>query len=109
MAEILGDAGVPDSVLNVVTGLGSEIGDGLVGHPGDRQDRLHLIDRGRAAHVGHRGGATHAGDSGVEDNAAHIVFGDADLDKAVGAAIKGFVFNTGRSAWAVRACSSPLR
>jgi acyl-CoA reductase-like NAD-dependent aldehyde dehydrogenase len=29
-------------------------------------------------------------------NAAQIVFEDADLDKAVGSAIKGFVFNTGQ-------------
>jgi acyl-CoA reductase-like NAD-dependent aldehyde dehydrogenase len=29
-------------------------------------------------------------------NAAHVVFEDADLEKAVGAIIKGFVFNTGQ-------------
>ena len=29
-------------------------------------------------------------------NAANIVFADADLDKAIGAVIKGFVFNTGQ-------------
>ena len=29
-------------------------------------------------------------------NAAHIVFEDADLEKAIGAVIKGFVFNTGQ-------------
>lgn len=29
-------------------------------------------------------------------NAAHIVFEDADLEKAVGAVIKGFVFNSGQ-------------
>ncbi len=29
-------------------------------------------------------------------NAAHIVFEDADVDKAIGAIIKGFVFNTGQ-------------
>ena len=29
-------------------------------------------------------------------NAANIVFEDADVDKAIGAAIKGFVFNTGQ-------------
>jgi acyl-CoA reductase-like NAD-dependent aldehyde dehydrogenase len=32
VARIFADAGVPDGVLNVVTGRGSEIGDALVGH-----------------------------------------------------------------------------
>src|SRR4051812_33992602 len=37
VARILAEAGVPDGVLNVVTGRGSEIGDALVGHPDVRR------------------------------------------------------------------------
>ena len=37
MARIFAEAGVPDGVLNVVTGRGSEIGDALVGHPDVRR------------------------------------------------------------------------
>ncbi len=33
VARLFAEAGVPDGVLNVVTGRGSEIGDALVGHP----------------------------------------------------------------------------
>jgi succinate-semialdehyde dehydrogenase / glutarate-semialdehyde dehydrogenase len=37
VARLFADAGVPDGVLNVVTGHGSEIGDALVGHPDVRR------------------------------------------------------------------------
>ena len=47
VARLFAEAGVPDGVLNVVTGRGSEIGDALVGHPGRAAGRLHRLDRGR--------------------------------------------------------------
>jgi acyl-CoA reductase-like NAD-dependent aldehyde dehydrogenase len=37
VARLFAEAGVPDGVLNVVTGRGSEIGDALVGHPDVRR------------------------------------------------------------------------
>src|SRR4051795_3099630 len=37
VARIFADAGVPDGVLNVVTGRGSVVGDALVGHPDVRR------------------------------------------------------------------------
>jgi succinate-semialdehyde dehydrogenase/glutarate-semialdehyde dehydrogenase len=37
VAKLFAEAGVPDGVLNVVTGRGSEIGDALVGHPDVRR------------------------------------------------------------------------
>src|SRR5213079_3380269 len=37
VAELFAEAGVPDGVLNVVTGRGSEIGDVLVSHPDVRR------------------------------------------------------------------------
>src|SRR3954463_15382592 len=37
VARIFAEAGVPDGVLNVVTGRGAEIGDALVGHPDVRR------------------------------------------------------------------------
>src|SRR5438067_10841810 len=37
VAKLFSEAGVPDGVLNVVTGRGSEIGDALVGHPDVRR------------------------------------------------------------------------
>ncbi|MGO9782055.1 MAG: aldehyde dehydrogenase family protein [Streptosporangiaceae bacterium] len=96
MASLLSEAGVPDGVVNVVTGHGSVIGDTLLEHPG--VDKIAFT--GSTA-VG-RHAAAIAGQNlkpvtmELGGNAANIVFADADLDKAIGAVIKGFVFNTGQ-------------
>jgi acyl-CoA reductase-like NAD-dependent aldehyde dehydrogenase len=96
MAELLAEAGVPDGMLNVVTGFGSEIGDALLSHPG--VDKIAFT--GSTA-VG-RHAATVAGEHlkpvtlELGGNAAHIVFEDADVEQAIAAVIKAFVFNTGQ-------------
>lgn len=95
MAELFKRAGVPDGVVNVVTG-GPAVGEALLRHSG--VDKLAFT--GSTA-VG-RKVAGIAGESlkpvtmELGGNAAHLVFEDADLEKAVGAIIKGFVFNTGQ-------------
>jgi acyl-CoA reductase-like NAD-dependent aldehyde dehydrogenase len=96
MAGLLAEAGVPDGVLNVVTGFGSEIGDTLLSHPG--VDKIAFtgstaVGRHAAALAGQ-----HLKPVTLElgGNAAHIVFEDADVEQAVAAAIKAFVFNTGQ-------------
>lgn len=96
MAELLQKAGVPDGVVNVVTGAGPVAGEALLRHPG--------VDK--IAFTGSTAIGRHAASIAGENlkpvtmelggNAAHIVFEDADLEKAVGAIIKGFVFNTGQ-------------
>ncbi|RSM49026.1 aldehyde dehydrogenase [Amycolatopsis balhimycina DSM 5908] len=96
MAGLLAEAGVPDGALNVVTGFGSEIGDTLLSHPG--VDKIAFT--GSTA-VG-RHAATVAGEHlkpvtlELGGNAAHIVFEDADVEQAIAAVIKAFVFNTGQ-------------
>ncbi|MER5748722.1 aldehyde dehydrogenase family protein [Streptomyces sp. NPDC002088] len=96
MARLLQRAGVPDGVVNVVTGAGPVAGEALLRHRG--VDKIAFT--GSTA-VG-RHAASVAGEAlkpvtmELGGNAAHIVFEDADLEKAVGAIIKGFVFNTGQ-------------
>ncbi|MFE5917745.1 aldehyde dehydrogenase family protein [Streptomyces sp. NPDC056468] len=95
MAELFKRAGVPDGVVNVVTG-GPAAGEALLRHSG--VDKVAFT--GSTA-VGRKVAAL-AGESlkpvtmELGGNAAHLVFDDADLEKAVGAIIKGFVFNTGQ-------------
>ncbi|WOX14530.1 aldehyde dehydrogenase family protein [Streptomyces sp. N50] len=96
MAGLLQRAGVPDGVVNVVTGTGPVAGEALLRHTG--------VDK--IAFTGSTAVGRHAASVAGENltpvtmelggNAAHLVFEDADLEKAVGAVIKGFVFNTGQ-------------
>ncbi|MER6423133.1 aldehyde dehydrogenase family protein [Streptomyces sp. NPDC001137] len=96
MAKLLQQAGVPDGVVNVVTGTGPVAGEALLRHRG--VDKVAFT--GSTA-IGRHVAAT-AGEAlkpvtmELGGNAAHIVFEDADLEKAVGAIIKAFVFNTGQ-------------
>jgi acyl-CoA reductase-like NAD-dependent aldehyde dehydrogenase len=96
MAGLLQKAGVPDGVVNVVTGAGPVAGEALLRHRG--VDKVAFT--GSTA-IGRHVAAT-AGEAlkpvtmELGGNAANIVFEDADLEKAVGAIIKAFVFNTGQ-------------
>jgi acyl-CoA reductase-like NAD-dependent aldehyde dehydrogenase len=102
MAQLLHDAGVPDGVLNVVTGSGQVVGEALLRHPGvDKIAFTGSTTVGRPTAIG-RHAASVAGEHlkpvtmELGGNAAHLVFDDADLDVAIGAVIKAFVFNSGQ-------------
>ncbi|MEU4343443.1 aldehyde dehydrogenase family protein [Nocardia sp. NPDC023852] len=96
MASLFEQAGIPAGVVNVVTGSGSVIGEALLKHPG--VDKIAFTG---STSIG-RHAASVAGEAlkpvtmELGGNAAHIVFEDADVEKAIGAIIKGFVFNTGQ-------------
>ena len=97
VARLLAEAGVPDGVLNVVTGRGSEIGEALIGHPDVR----------RVAFTGSTAVGRHvisvAGpdlkrvtlELGGSDPV--IVCADADVDAAVKAVIIGRYWNAGQA------------
>src|ERR1700760_3523476 len=96
VARLFSEAGVPDGVLNVVTGRGSEIGDALVGHPDVRR----IAFTGSTA-VGRHVAALAAPDLkrlslelGGSDPV--IVCADADVDAAVKAVIIGRYWNAGQ-------------
>ncbi|MDH6605504.1 acyl-CoA reductase-like NAD-dependent aldehyde dehydrogenase [Streptomyces sp. SAI-208] len=96
MAGLLQKAGVPDGVVNVVTGAGPVAGEALLRHRGiDKVAFTGSTAIGR--HVAATAGAAlKPVTMELGGNAANIVFEDADLEKAVGAIIKAFVFNTGQ-------------
>src|SRR5215210_6968395 len=97
VARLFAEAGVPDGVLNVITGRGSVIGDALVGHPDVR----------RVAFTGSTPVGRHvmsvAGPAlkhvSVELGGSDpvIVCADADVDAAVKAVIIGRYWNAGQA------------
>jgi acyl-CoA reductase-like NAD-dependent aldehyde dehydrogenase len=97
VARLFAEAGVPDGVLNVVTGRGSEIGDALVGHPDVR----------RIAFTGSTGVGRHVAAAAAPQltrlslelggSDPVIVCEDADVGAAVKAVIIGRYWNAGQA------------
>jgi aldehyde dehydrogenase (NAD+) len=96
LAKIFEEAGLPDGLLNVVIGSGKEVGDAFIDHPIPRV----LSFTGSTA-VG-RTIAEHAGRQikrvclELGGNGPFIVFADADLDRAVHAAVAGKFLHQGQ-------------
>ncbi|MER7982056.1 gamma-aminobutyraldehyde dehydrogenase [Streptomyces sp. NPDC095817] len=95
-AEAATEAGIPDGVINIVTGLGREAGEHLVGHP----DVAMTSFTGSTA-VGKR--VAEIATSTVKrlhlelgGKAPFLVFDDADLEAAVHGAVAGSLINTGQ-------------
>jgi aldehyde dehydrogenase (NAD+) len=97
LATLFTEAGFPPGVVNVVTGLGPEVGEALVTHP-------------KVAHIGFTGGSA-AGRKIYElaarsfktvtlelgGKSPNIVFDDADLDQAVKGVVSGIFAASGQS------------
>ena len=97
VARLFSEAGVPDGVLNVVTGRGKDIGDALVGHPDVR----------RIAFTGSTAVGRHVATLAAPDlkrltlelggSDPVIICADADVDAAVKAVIIGRYWNAGQA------------
>lgn len=89
--------GLPQGLLNVVTGLGAEVGDALVAHP-----QVARISFTGSVGVGRRI-ATRAGDLlkrvtlELGGKSAQIVFEDADLEQALRGVLAGIFVSNGQS------------
>lgn len=94
LARILEEAGLPDGLLSVVIGSGSEIGDAIVSHPVPR-----VVSFTGSTPVG-KGIAEKAGLKKLSlelgGNGPLVVLDDADLDYAVDAAVWGKFFHQGQ-------------
>ncbi len=100
MAELLQEAGVPDGVVNVVTGYGHTAGAALAEHPDvDRMSFTGSTETGRSII---RASAVNIKRLQLElgGKSPDIIFADADLDKAVPGAAMGVFTNSGQICYA---------
>jgi acyl-CoA reductase-like NAD-dependent aldehyde dehydrogenase len=97
LGDVFRDAGLPDGVYNVVTGLGATAGAALAAHPGIRKlDLTGGTETGRR--VAAMAGANltrFAGELGGK--AAMVMFDDVPVDSAVSAALFGGFIATGQT------------
>lgn len=96
LARLAKEAGLPDGVLNVVTGAGADVGQRLAGHPD-----VDVVTFTGSTAVGRRvmaAAAVHGHRTQLElgGKAPFVVFADADLDAAVQGAVAGALINSGQ-------------
>ncbi len=94
-AEICQEAGLPEGVLNVVTGPGSTAGQALVTHPG--VDKIAFTGETSTGKSIARDAAETLKKLSLElgGKSPNIVFADADLDAAARGAVNGIFYNAG--------------
>ncbi len=94
LAEVFAEAGLPDGVVNILTGFG-DTGAALVAHPD-----VNKVAFTGSTEVGKKIAANLAGTKKrltleLGGKSAHIVFADAAIDQAVEGVINGIYFNQG--------------
>jgi betaine-aldehyde dehydrogenase len=95
-AQAAVDAGIPDGVVNVVTGRGSVAGEALIGHR-----EVDMVSFTGSTPVGKRVAQVAAETVKrvhleLGGKAPFVVFEDADLDAAIHGAVAGSLINTGQ-------------
>jgi betaine-aldehyde dehydrogenase len=96
LARLAREAGLPDGLLNVVTGLGADVGTALAGH----RD-VDVVTFTGSTPVGRKvmaAAAVHGHRVQLElgGKAPFVVFDDADLDAAIQGAVAGALINSGQ-------------
>ena len=96
-ARLVKEAGIPDGVVNVVTGFGKEAGAALVSHPEVAKVAFTGSDAaGQRIYESAAAGIKHVSLE-LGGKSPNIVFADADLDAAVMGAISGIFAATGQT------------
>ena len=94
LAEVIADAGLPDGVVNIVTGAG-ETGAAVVEHP--RVDKIAFTGSTAVGRIIQKALAGTRKKYTLElgGKAANVIFADAAIDQAVEGIVNGIFFNQG--------------
>ncbi len=97
LAEIAAECGLPDGVLNVVTGLGEEAGAALAAHPGI--DFVSFTGSNEVGTLVQQAAAKNAVKCVLElgGKSPQIVFDDVDIERAVPIVVRAIVQNAGQT------------
>lgn len=99
-AELCKEAGLPDGVVNVVTGGGDDVGGALIKHPDVKLTALTgSVETGmKVMEMASSNLSRVVLELGGKN--PHIVFSDADIEKAAAAVLNGIFTNAGQMCWA---------
>ncbi len=103
-AELMAEAGFPKGAFNVLTGLGQTAGDALIRHPG--VDKIDFTGGTATGRLIAKGAAESLTDTLLElgGKSPHVVFEDADLDRAVNGVVAGVFAAAGQTCVAGSRC-----
>lgn len=96
LGELIMEAGVPEGVLNIVTGMGPGAGSSIAEHPDI--DKVAFTGSTEVGKIILKASAGNLKKVSLElgGKAPNIIFPDADLDQAVPTAMMGVFFNSGQ-------------
>jgi acyl-CoA reductase-like NAD-dependent aldehyde dehydrogenase len=96
LGRIFSEAGVPDGVMNVITGPGAKIGNHMAEHP--KVDKIAFTGSTEVGRSVMRAAASNIKKISLElgGKSPNIVFADANIDAAVAGAFFGIYLNTGQ-------------
>ena len=97
VAELGAEAGLPEGVLNIITGLGTEAGAALAAHPGI--DHISFTGSPATGTLVAQAAAAHHCPVTLElgGKSPQVVFADADLDAAMPVLVNGIIQNGGQT------------
>ena len=97
LARLAAEAGLPAGVINVVTGLGPEAGAALAAHPGI--DHLSFVGSTEVGRLIAGAAAKRVAPVTLElgGKSAHLVFGDADVERAATVIANAILQNAGQT------------
>jgi acyl-CoA reductase-like NAD-dependent aldehyde dehydrogenase len=96
LGEIIGEAGLPDGVVNVITGFGPGAGSAITEHPD--VDKISFTGSTEVGKLILQASAGNLKRVSLElgGKSPNIIFPDADLNKAIPNAMNGVFFNSGQ-------------